>query len=498
METMADSIRRIYSDRVDEQFDIEIHSHESRCGDIKWIDIVTNEQPTPSLFGGVIKSKTKKTTKTTKKTTKRVTDEKPIYRSLIDVPDKDIQDFIHKFKLGYIAVTPKSNAIFIIPNSTAMKVLEADLAEKVKSPDSPEGIEAIKNGDLLYKQYIMDVYGSGDNEGFEYRIPSSFPDEIDNVIRRRQNRAGTAFYVKLAKNSIEIAEDADMTKPVTCKFRMRVGRDSNSCAYIFEGNLTFDSSKKQVKKTTNKSKFAKLITLNHNDTQLAAHHFIGFMAKKYGVDKCQPFYSADLVHTAMSLINNFDDNESNDIYIDDEELEAISDELARNYKPINRPFKSYSKICAVMSAFNESCMSNDLSQNEYIDKLNSQYKALSKKIGSEYNSSDLVADVGYGVFQQTNDLSVAVDAMTSMNELLGGGDINPLMYYAIVEAINEFAFTGVNSRQYLPTTFGLRKRTTVKKPKVKSPKSKKTKHDIDDTTDLEFPDGDDFDIESYL
>ena len=533
---MTESMQRIYANNEDDKLvDTEIHNHESRCGEIKYIDGTSVSRVErvgfdvdESLFGGARKKNKRVTVKKMKKPMKRrrESEVKPLFRSLVDVPDSDIQEFISKFKLGYIAASPKSNAIFIIPNSTAMKVLELDLKEKVKAPDTPEGVEEIKNGDLLYKRYILDVYGGNENEGYEYRIPIDYPDQIDEIIRRRQSRAGIPLFIKLSSKGISVSENSDMSNPVECKFRMKIGNDAKYAAYVFEGNLSFDTVEK-AKKINNLNKFKQLLRTNFNDYESAAYKFIGTMAKNHGISEIQPFYSANLVHTSLGLIHKFGAKEEfEDFNMDEDEVDEINEELVKNYK-LSKPIYNYSQLCERMSLFNTQCFERNMSSNQHISNLSDQYSKVYSKLGLAYNEGDLATDVGYGIYNQTHDLDLAMEAMAETDSLMKGGEVNPLMYHAIIDAIDEFSFTGANAHQYMPITYGLRNRKSKskvsnKKGGVKTEKKlKKTKTktkrmgedeeieindndlefeggDMDEEMDEKNGDGDDFDLDSYI
>lgn len=540
---MMESMKRIYSvaDR-EELIDTEIHNHDSRCGEIRFIDAASPSRverigfsDDDSLFGGARKS-TKKQGGAKRKTVKRRASEtKPLFRSLVDVPDDDIQHFISRFKLGYIAASPKSNAIFIIPDATAMKLLELDLKEKVKAPDTPEGVEQIKNGDLLYKRYIMDIYGGGENEGFEYRIPLDYPDHTDDVIRRRQTREGNPLFIKLTSKGISVSQSSDMSNAVSCKYRMKVGNESKFAAFVFEGNLSFDGVKNSQKKITHLRKLKQLLINNRNDSEKAAYNFVGLMASTHGVEAVKPYYSADLLHTSLALVHAFGEStEIDDSPLDEEVIEEKNDELLKSYT-LSHPISNYSQLCQRMSLFNTQCMDRSMSAKQHLSSVAEQYSKVYSKLGLSYKNSDITTDVGYGIYNQTGDLNLAIDAMLATDELMKGGEINPLMYHAIIDSIDEFSFAGANAHQYLPMTCGLSKRKskhstakktggvkkTVKSKASKAGKASKAKHmtggdmsvdeeiEINDN-DLEFEggdesidevengDGDDFDIGDYL
>lgn len=468
---------RIYNTQLEGgDLDVEIHDHETKCGAINYLDDVAYEPPVEEMFGGARKRKTvkAKTTKTVKKR-KESEENKPMYRTLSDVPDADVQLFIQTFKLGYIAASPKPNAIFVIPDKTAMKKLMEDLKAKVDDPISPAGAEQIKNGDLEYKKYIMDIYDGDNNGGYVYRIPPEYPSSFDDQIRRRMSRAGVGFFVKLTEKGMQVSEAAEMTNTVDCKFVMRVGRDPHSCAYVFSGNLTFPTGKKHSAKTTSRQKLRKLINSNVNDIQFGAYKFVAGIVKKHGVDACKRFYGPDYVRSAFAMVNHFGDEEYADNSIDDEEIEEIHEQLYSAYTPIRQLRTGYTELRKSLSDRAERA-----GHGEYLSAIGKDYHDIYANLNEKFDQNELITDAGYGVYNMTEDVDLAFSAMDAMK----GGDINPLMYSVIVDALNEYSLTGINAKQYMPMSFGLSHR---KKGKKEAKKVKKTKRRrLDDTTDLEM------------
>ena len=264
--------------------------------------------------------------------------EPPIVNDPMHIKDNTLQEFINVFHLYYTLSNAHTNTILVIPSSKVLEELKDDYYSKMKAegitdPSSKDAsLFAAKHDGLAFKNYIFDVYGreSENNEGFEYKLPSGFPNPEVKVTIRRTNRANNVYYFKADGDKVEVSANRKMTKPVELKI---IGKCDRS-GFVFKGDLPNpeggSSGKSNVvtasltggaKRAYNKelrNYFDRLLIKHHNNVQAAAEDFIpsvmlsevactGNISK--AASRIASHCSADIVHSAMSILFSADDEE---------------------------------------------------------------------------------------------------------------------------------------------------------------------------------------------
>lgn len=254
----------------------------------------------------------------------------PVVSSPEYVKDKELQDFIHTFHLHYLFSNIRINAIIVTPTAKVLEELKADFLARLKEegitdPASKEASIVASKKNLKFKNYIFDVYGesSQNNDGYEYKLDTNFPDVTGETDLRRTNRNGHAYYLRVSKGKCIISNSKKMTKP--CELKL-IGK-CDRAAFVFKGDIPEPEADKLktasvvtaslsggAKRAANKQLrdyFARLVQKYDNDVYAAAEDFVvsvglaevartGDVAKS--AKKVANYCSADLLHSAMSMI----------------------------------------------------------------------------------------------------------------------------------------------------------------------------------------------------
>lgn len=450
----SESLAQIYDFKNnDERFLIK--NHESLDVKVRYLDDVHEESSI--MQGGAAK---KKTTARPKK--EEESKEITLYPAFTDVPNKDIKDFISTCHLEYIASAPKSNSIFIIPDAEAMKAIKADIkAQLGGDPTDETAVKNLKSKMLLYKHFILDTFGKAEhNASFEYRIPYTYPDKYnEDVIYRRCSRfEGEAFYVKLEKNKCSISLNSDMSNSVSCKFLTRVGNYPNYVSFAFQGNilalLKKDAKSAVAKKTKARKAFHTL--LNNYDNERAAYEFVGSVISSLGADKCLPYYSANMLQTAFSLVSAFGDETINCAC----DVSNAHRAMLKMYKPIQRRGLSKTNI-SKLAAFGENCLdkledysfgkSSSVKSSTYFRQIKNGYKQIANDIKNDnIVENEIAGDVAYGIYDETNNAQLAFNSIDNVKGVFAGREMTDSMLVSAIEYLENSTFKGLIAQQYFP------------------------------------------------
>lgn len=451
----SESLAQIYEFKNnDERFLIK--NHETLDVKIRYLDDVHDE--VPSLQGGARRRTT------TKPKTKKEEEPKEItlYPALTDVPNKDIKDFISVCHLEYIASSPKSNSIFIIPDAEAMKAIKADIkAQLGGDPTDETAVKNLKSKMLLYKHFILDTFGKAEhNASFEYRIPYTYPDKYnEDIIYRRCSRfEGEAFYVKLEKNKCSISLNSDMSNSVSCKYITRVGNYPNYVSFAFQGNILALLKKETKNAVAKKTKARKALhmLMNNFDSERAAYEFVGAAISSLGADKCLPYYSANMLQTAFALTAAFGD-ETVDCSCDPSTAHRA---ILKMYKPTQRRGLSKTNI-SKLAAFGENCLdkledysfgkSSPVKSSTYFRQIKNGYKQIANDLKNDnVVENEIAGDVAYGMYDETNNVKLALDAIDSVKGVFRGHEMNDYAFRAAIEYLENSTFKGLIAQQYFP------------------------------------------------
>lgn len=432
------------------------------------------------LMGGAKKNNLSKTKKIRSKNVvdDEFNDETPIYPSLNDIPDKEIQEFIQETHIQYITANMKSNSVYVVPDKEAMKEIKKDIKNSLGSikEDSPEAILKIKSDtNLIYRAFIMDIFGSlPENGGFEYRLPTTYPDEFkpETIIRRTSRLEDKCFFIQLTKKGCKISCNSDMKNAVSLDFVNIVGRKPTFISFVFKGNLIpLIKNEKELKggKQNKKSKktvikrFMELVHSNPYDIDSGMYQFVGEMIENFGLEECRKHYSADFLQTAFSLLNNIGKskvltNYGNDVYNQHMKMN-------KKYKPKNRngcnkqnknKLITYSKkflenmnAYLIDSRFIEKSKTYD--SKKYLNSLLNCYKAISPDLSDNEVKNTIGEDIAYGIYENTNNMDLAINTMQNVIESLNNkNNVNKFYLEGILNSSENFLFHKFSAQEFYP------------------------------------------------
>lgn len=477
--------------------DFKIKSSSVQIGNVKYLDEYAVEEP---IKGGYIRENINFNNNIiqmfggSKKV--RAAKDEILYQSLADVPDADVKKFIDTCKLSYVVSTMKPNSIYIIPDKNAFKEIEDNISKNLGSVkrDSPEGVMKIKTMPLLYKSFIIDVYGDDKtNEGFEYRIDNEYPAKINDKIIRRTSRNNDVYYIQVDKTGINISLDKnDIHSGTHCDFVMGIGKLPNYISFVFKGSIPMEKKKnavsfdmKKKRGINNKRRLQNLLNDNVHDKEYGAYKFVADMIKSHGVDECLPCYSANMINTAFSMINKFGGDELCGDVCDDNEIEDYHMQVLTKYTPVQNN-KINSTNLKIMHDFNEKYLdANNTSIGNYLSQVKRYY---SKMANAENVDDDIAVDIASGVYNNSNSVELACDVMSEVksnlnNSIMRGGgvqDSNKLMLNTVLHAMDDNVLGNLSAKQYYPMIYNKKKRT--RKNKKRTPKRKNVAREVE----LEF------------
>lgn len=481
----------IYDARINSRFNSNVCAIKSKpiCGNVRYLDDEIGEKIGDKsikntkfnldnetdldfdLMGGA--KKTKKI-----RSRNAVDDETPIYPSLNDIPDKEIQEFIQETHIQYITANMKSNSVYVVPDKEAMKEIKKDIKNSLGSikEDSPEAILKIKSDtNLIYRAFIMDIFGSlPENGGFEYRLPTTYPDEFkpETIIRRTSRLEDKCFFIQLTKKGCKISCNSDMKNAVSLDFVNIVGRKPTFISFVFKGNLIpLIKNEKELKggKQTKKSKktvikrFMELVHSNPYDIDSGMYQFVGEMIENFGLEECKKHYSADFLQTAFSLLNNIGkskvlNNYGNDVYNQHMKMN-------KKYKPKNRngcnkqnknKLITYSKkflenmnAYLIDSRFIEKSKTCD--SKKYLNSLLNCYKAISPDLSDNEVKNTIGEDIAYGIYENTNNMDLAINTMQNVIDTLNNkNNVNKFYLEGILNSSEKFLFHKFSAQEFYP------------------------------------------------
>lgn len=414
-------------------------------------------------------------------------EDKVLYQCLGDIPDSDVQAFVKACHLDYVGSNHHSNSIFIVPTSKALTAINKDIKDALGSIDekSPEAVQTIKEKALLYKFFIIDMFGKVEkNAGFEYRLPTTYPDDFDEkIIYRRTTRYNEiAVFVQLTKKGLNVSMSKDMSNAVTCPFVNIIGRYPRYVSFVFKGDILPLLDAKSTKKCSPAKKTAKAqlkARLNSmEDEEIAASEFVADMIKTHGVEKCRPYYSANMVQAAFAMISAFGPT-SNIQACGDKECKKMHGQMMKAYKPQMKSQCNKASLAKVV---------------DFVDKFSGDdarytssafFKAMTQsyaRVGGAGSIHHLAGDVAYGIYDDTNNVDYAVDIMSKVKKYAESDVDDDFEYSLMRSAIANHPFQGFVAQQYYPMI-----ETLDDEPVIKGGEPKEEKPDVEPETLLEFP-----------
>lgn len=335
--------------------------------------------------------------------------ESPMY-----VNNPELQDFIKSFYLYYLFSHLKSNTLIIVPSQTELNELKQELDTKLKGGNiKPNTIEASKftnKESLGFKHYIFDVYGGGNNDKFDYKIDSNFPESATGSILRRTNRLGEVYYFKFeGPKDILVSCDSKLSKPSKLSF---VAKCSNDCFILkgafpkcstSKGSSVYTVSGGKLDKNGLQDAFVRYCN-KYEDVDTAAYKFIGALglsAMMNGEDpkniasRLANYYSADFVHSALSMITDGNKFTLNDIKFKSSDINKMHKLIIDAYSPKQVNIEGCKVKDAINSIYSKSKHYKGNDRNRYI------ITQVGKMYGN-YPKSMYKADIGTALIRSCN------------------------------------------------------------------------------------------------
>lgn len=430
-----------------------------------------------------------------------------IYNSAEYIDDKDLKTFIHEFYLHYLVNNPHRNSIFIVPN-TGLKKMVSEVEDRIKKSDAaPGSVDASKavnlnQESLAFKSYIFDVYGkdSPNNNGYEYQISQSFPEEGMNSILRRTNRASEVYYFKFSsKNDIKVSTSDSMTNAESLKF---IGKCDNEC-YILKGNLPENkvSTKKSNivvaeamsggSKRSLVNHFKKLLR-KHNNIDDAAYEFVGSVALAEAegtnsLDKASnhmaKMYSGDYIHSAFSVLFSNEFNSYEDMDYDDDDLLFMHESINKKYKPLNKNY-NINNLSSNLKQLYQGVKKVSGNKNKiFMDGLSKIYNKAPKYI--------MYADIATSIVKNNDSedgfnyaLGMINDMDDTSSDFMSNSLIGKNMYKNVFNSLNSRPFISLVAKSYRPILVSRPKKKQMRKRFTKG--NKAFDDDIKDESDKPF------------
>ena len=463
-----------------------IKNFQEKCGKVRYLDEVTEvrkeSNKTHSLFmtGG-----------DDKKSDDSV--QKIIYPSLNDMPDADIKEFLDVCHLDYITAKHNSNSIFIIPDSTAMNKIKAEIKTMLGTTDPKSADAAIKiiQSKLLYKLFVIDIYGSdSENAKFNYRLPNDYPETYDSsiVYRRTTRYDGQVFFMKLDKDGINVSVNSDMSNSVKCKYVASVGKaDKKYISFAFRGNVIplIEEKKSSLRneKTTTASLFKRYMR-EEKDATIASEKFVAAMIKHFGVEKCKPYYSANLLHSAFAMIGAFGDKTD---CTDCDDYGKYHNDMMKVYEPKIRRTINNNNINKI-TAFSEDFYDHIGEKNatNYFRSIRGGYSQIMPEVKDQgFFENEIAADSAFNIFEETNNVNLAIQTAKNIKQAFTNNCISNTKLRSIISYLSEQPLVGITARQFYPMISCSYEEPTIEE---EIPTIKGGEPEPEDTLALEFTD----------
>lgn len=418
-----------------------------------------------------------------------------IFDSPMYISNPELQDFIKSFYLYYLFSHIKRNTIIIIPSSDELTKLKAEFKEKLSAGNiTPETMEASKfanKENLGFKHYIFDVYGGSNNEKFDYKVDSNFPASASGTILRRTNRLGEVYFFKFnGPKDISVSCDPKLTNASKLTF---VGKCANEC-FVLKGGFPKCNTSKSVYtvsgggKTGLRDAFIRYCN-KYNDFDTAAYKFIGALGlsaiengepPKDVANRLAQHYSADFIHSALSMIANGSKFALNNTKFKSGDINKMHKYIIDAYSPKQVNIEGGQVKNAVKNIYAKSKHFKGNERNKYI------VTAIGKMYGN-YPKSMFAADIGTAILRENETVDEdkvrhALNVMKAIENIYADGtevDGNELVSTAnaVYASFARTPFIGVNAKCSVPMLMCDSKKSIFK--------SKVRKQAFEDTEDVE-------------
>lgn len=293
-----------------------------------------------------------------------------VYPSALYIPDSSVENFSSTFLLKYLFSHAHKNSIFLIPSTKEFQRLKKDFEDKLKAekiPEcTPEASKYAAKTALLFKAYILDVFGENENDGQPYRIDPAQISANDIKIVQRTNRLNQKMQVEVGKNKMLVsfldrpnekaeceilgiaAGDVIVAKCVLPKFELNTAHNN-----IITANLAGGNTKKVLRNA-----FLKLVN-RYRDIDRASYEFIAAIgdANRQQLSNLANYYSGDYTHTAFSILmdgKNFSINTDPSSY----NSHAVHNALINLYKPKQSNINLNKASSVIKNIIDQACKTN--------------------------------------------------------------------------------------------------------------------------------------------
>lgn len=377
-----------------------------------------------------------------------------VYMAPTSIQSDAVKYFISKFNLYSIMSRPHTDAIYIIPSKSETDSLFKEVNELFsknsvdKDSDAAAKLQAITP--LKFKRYLFDVYDRRMNAVMPYGLKPG-------IVCARRNRYDEIWYIKQQSNKSILISADDKFENVS-EFT-EIGKCSNNC-YVYSGILDEKINTKKNKADINitggarskrdLTKYFKDCVKHFKDVDMAAYAFIGAVTNNNNMRYISNLYSADYLHTAMSIIldNNIPIHSIPAINkLNDKYLNSKHKQLIQLYSPKRLKVDITKAQNALDNIYeNTKKMKNKNECNSYF------IKAIEKLYGA-YGIDTLKADIVTALAKQSlKNISYGIDLVNSIDDIYSGdssitdSNIVPSIYSALYSA----PFIGPVVRQYTP------------------------------------------------
>lgn len=403
-----------------------------------------------------------------------------IYPSALYIPDSSIEEFSSVFLLKYLFSHAHKNSIFLIPSKKELQRLKKEFDDKLKAekiPEcTPEASKYAAKTPLLFKAYILDVFGENENDGQPYHVDPNQITSNEVKVVQRTNRLNQKCKVETGKNKMYVYfpdkpnEKAECTvlgiasgNVIVAKCDLPNVELGTAHNHIITANMSGGNVKKVLRQA-----FLNFVH-KYNDVDRASYEFVAAVgaANKNRLKELADYYSGNYVHTAFSIITdgkNFNVSTDPSAY----NSHAVHSALINLYRPKRSAVNNKKAVEVINNIIRQSSRNHSgiSSNTAFVKMLNKMYSTTS---APKYM---LKADIATSICESCEGSDAAEHALNVVEEMdnaenesgksdsymnsamLGGSkhDTTPLIN-AIGHALLRSPFTGFAAREHVPMLY---------------------------------------------
>lgn len=417
-----------------------------------------------------------------------------IYLHPLMILNNDVQEYARITYNQYRFAQPHPNGIYVIPSKNVMKEIEKEIADGLKSnniePYTTEAYNWIAKKPLLFKHYIVDVYGRDDstNANFPYKVPTTFPKSGSNEVIRRTSRMNGKYYFQfIARDNIKVSATSDMKKATT----LSVIAICDKGVLVISGELPKATEMNRIdvvplsggdKRAAMRRTFKELVRNNNESIDEGAYAFIGRVAlaeaealgdASQAAKHMAQYYSGDFVHSAFKVLADNDEftGDINKEY-HPEDIDEMHSMVIDNYRIYKTDFSNDKAKHAIRTVYNNARQQSSASgaTNAFVDGLVKMYGKI------PHSRAMLKADVATSLVRRSGGdvIDYALDVIDDMGDgktlpALSGGTlagindkhIETRLMTTIYAALDNTPFIGINAISNTPLIMCNRKRRVL-------------------------------------